>query len=319
MPSTAMAVAADTIGSLRARSSAVRPCVPVLMLSHSLAAMCRPCRQPRRLDALPAVLALDLRRARHAPVAELVDAPDSKSGDGNIVLVRTRPGAPAFAAARLRLASQPFSFRFTRRCRERAFPPPIGGGWTRAIASGRVGTAFVLSTAPTRLALGYRLRASHPPRRRGGMPLRGQRETDSIVKQPAEKKPTLRRPIFEARGAPSVFAPGKSEGAERRKALSANVTPLRQACEARRGKACTHLAMRPPPGAPPRHLQTGAHVGPAISPRPRFLNRHSRQPMQRAPRSVPLVARERSPGAARVRGYEPRPQGPHLAPSSKRP
>jgi hypothetical protein len=31
---------------------------------------------------------------RTAPVAELVDAPDSKSGDGNIVLVRVRPGAP---------------------------------------------------------------------------------------------------------------------------------------------------------------------------------------------------------------------------------
>jgi hypothetical protein len=30
-----------------------------------------------------------------APVAELVDAPDSKSGDGNIVLVRNRPGAPS--------------------------------------------------------------------------------------------------------------------------------------------------------------------------------------------------------------------------------
>jgi hypothetical protein len=29
-------------------------------------------------------------------VAELVDAPDSKSGDGNIVLVRVRPGAPSF-------------------------------------------------------------------------------------------------------------------------------------------------------------------------------------------------------------------------------
>jgi hypothetical protein len=48
-----------------------------------------------------------------APVAELVDAPDSKSGDGNIVLVRSRPGAPAYAAKQLRLASQ--SAKFLRR------------------------------------------------------------------------------------------------------------------------------------------------------------------------------------------------------------
>jgi uncharacterized protein len=42
------------------------------------------------------------RRLHLAPVAELVDAPDSKSGDGNIVLVRVRPGAPVQSRARTR-------------------------------------------------------------------------------------------------------------------------------------------------------------------------------------------------------------------------
>src|SRR5439155_22292487 len=41
-------------------------------------------------------------------------------------------------------------------------------------------------------------------------------------------------------------------------------------------------------------------------------------PVQRAPRRAVLLPPGSLPGAARVRGYEPRPQGPPLAPSAER-
>jgi hypothetical protein len=50
---------------------------------------------------------------------------------------------------------------------------------------------------------------------------------------------------------------------------------------------------------------------------PRFLNPRCRRPMQRAPRRAVVMPPGRGPGAARVRGYEPRPQGPRQRASGK--
>jgi len=84
---------------------------------------------------------------------------------------------------------------------------------------------------------------------------------------------------------------------------------LRPACEARRGEACTHLAMRPPPGAPPRHLQASRSMGVAPSTPGRVSgNRHWRQPVQRAPRRAPVSGARAGSGAAPVRVYETRPE-----------
>src|SRR4029079_13711560 len=108
-----------------------------------------------------------------APVAELVDAPDSKSGDGNIVLVRSRPGAPAYAAKQLRLASQ--------------FVPPPHTLATSALHTLRTGTvkrvrcavvqqpAERLANAPPPLLFARRGRAfiSFLPRTRGSGAPRG--------------------------------------------------------------------------------------------------------------------------------------------------
>jgi hypothetical protein len=74
--------------------------------------------------------------------------------------------------------------------------------------------------------------------------------------------------------------------------------------------AGARIAGRAPLSAPSRHLQADAHVGdPAISSGPRFLNRHWRRPIQRAPRRALLVAPERGPGAARVQVCVTCPQG----------
>ena len=138
-------------------------------------------------------------------------------------------------------------------------------------------------------------------------------KTDSAREDLANAPPPL---FFGRRGVRLQSSPRKPEGAERRKALSSNVTPRGRLAKPAAGRRARILRCVRLPALHWRHLQAGAHVGPAINPRPRFLGRGQPRPVpvQRAPRRAPIVAPERSPGAARVRGYEPRPQGPHPIP-----
>jgi hypothetical protein len=75
-------------------------------------------------------------------------------------------------------------------------------------------------------------------------------------------------------------------------------------------------AGRPPLGAPPRHLQRSRL---RISSGPGFRETGiGAGPVQQAPCRAVVMPPGRGPGAARVRGYEPRPQGPHPAPPTER-
>ena len=138
------------------------------------------------------------------------------------------------------------------------------------------------------------------------------------------KKPTLRRPCSLTGAGYAVacaLIPGAGSSSPRRKPRGAE---RRQApvapCDRRdhprlRGVARALRSARSPLGAPLRLLpppRGAAWLGCG----PRFLGRGACAPVpvQRAPRGRLVVAGGRSPAAARVRGYEPRPQAPHLAP-----
>jgi hypothetical protein len=123
-------------------------------------------------------------------------------------------------------------------------------------------------------------------------------------------QPTLRRP-YSLSGAgcaciPYVPRTSRGDGAPRGASLHFHaLRGVRASCDRRARLLALH-----------RGICSGFL---RISSGPRFLNRHSRRPMQQAPCRAVLMPPGRSPGAARVRGYEPRPRGPRLAPPSKRP
>jgi hypothetical protein len=135
-----------------------------------------------------------------------------------------------------------------------------------------------------------------------------------------------RRKFHRSRGA--ILRPGFAQslplhavrGAERRQALVRIAAPRGPP----RGRTDPWIARdhRPmtlagaPLGAPPRHFWRNFRS--AAAPGRASGNRHWRRPVQRAPRRAVLMPPGSLPGAARVRGYEPRPQGPHPAPSAER-
>src|SRR5450830_888299 len=110
-----------------------------------------------------------------------------------------------------------------------------------------------------------------------------------------------------------LLPPATAEGMERRVAQ-----PLvqRLAVSARFAKRARHSA--PHRGfSVPGAVTSGRGRGPSRAPDPGSFRRPSSAPRP-ALAGVPLSGDGRRPRASRERGYEPRPQAPHLTPSSKR-
>jgi hypothetical protein len=93
--------------------------------------------------------------------------------------------------------------------------------------------------------------------------------------------------------------PRNAEGVERQAAHQFSVLPR------------SVSGTRAPLGAPLAALVTGSSPATQLQSRASWDEEFAPVPVQRAPRSAVVMPRGRGPGAARVRGYEPRPQAPH--------